>query len=81
MAEADLRLRDIIIDGVNGYDYVQLQDEDKKFKELEGYFGEFSPAPKGVNSIQKINTDDLVMTESDIQMQDTDEQKFKYLQE
>lgn len=29
MADADLRLRDIIIDGVNGYDYVQLEDEDQ----------------------------------------------------
>ena len=27
-ADIDLRLRDVIIDGVNGYDYVQLQDED-----------------------------------------------------
>jgi hypothetical protein len=31
--------------------------------------------------MQKVNTDDFVMTESNIQMQDTDEQKFKYLQE
>jgi len=31
-AEIDLRLRDVIIDGVNGYDYLQLQDEgEKKF--------------------------------------------------
>lgn len=28
-ADIDLRLRDVIIDGVNGYDFVQLQDEDK----------------------------------------------------
>jgi hypothetical protein len=34
MGDADLRLRDVIIEGVNGYDYVQLQDEDSKFKEL-----------------------------------------------
>jgi len=31
-ADIDLRLRDVIIDGVNGYDYLQLQDEgEKKF--------------------------------------------------
>jgi len=35
--DIDLRLRDQIIDGVNGYDYVQIADEDKgveKFKFL-----------------------------------------------
>lgn len=28
-ANVDLRLRDVIIDGVNGYEYVQLQEKDK----------------------------------------------------
>ena len=66
--DLDLRLRDQIIDGVNGYDYVQIADEDRAkadFQFLNQQFGDVSPAPKGMTSIMtKADTSELIQVEN-----------------